>query len=160
MELRQGAKVIAVLDFPGCPEYCIVGAHCDGFLPFVTWLCRISDNFTSSGWYCQTEEEMLEDMGSVEMQHVIRRHLREENPPPPSNKQPFSSIFSDSESIEYSVASVARRWDQSQRRNLAQLKGPRLVRAHSGYLSESSFSTFAGQENDRLDPTEPTAGVC
>ena len=54
---------------------------------------------------------MLEDMGSVEMQHVIRRHLREENPPP-SNKQPFSSIFSDSESIEYSVASVARRWDQ------------------------------------------------
>ena len=25
---------------------------------------------------------MLEDMGSVEMQHVIRRHLREENPPP------------------------------------------------------------------------------
>ena len=53
---------------------------------------------------------MLEDMGSVEMQHVIRRHLREENSPPP--KQPFSSIFSDSESIEYSVASVARRWDQ------------------------------------------------
>ena len=63
---------------------------------------------------------------------------------------------------KYSVASVARRWDQrrSPRRNLAQLKGPRLVRAHSGYLSESSFSTFAGQENDRLDPTEPTAGVC
>ena len=152
MELRQGVKVIAVLDFPGCPEYCIVGAHCDGFLPFVTWLCRISDNFTSSGWYCQTEEEMLEDMGSVEMQHVIRRHLREENPPPPPTSNhfhPFSRIRSRS-----NTAWRARRvgWIR-ERRNLAQLKGPRLVRAHSGYLSESSFSTFAGQENIRLDPT-------